>query len=96
MRRQMRRQASIFDLSMAAFRLGIDAQAVMGLRLAQLAAGRGSAREITRMVTEKAAALTGAQHAATLALATEGPFGATARVLGVYRRIVAANRRRLS
>jgi len=92
----MPRHLSFFALSLNAFNLAFEAQTVVGLRLAQLATGQGSPRENLRMVTEKAAALTEAHQAAAIALATEGPIVATDRVLRIYRRAVAANRRRLS
>jgi len=92
----MHRPPSFFALSMSALNLALEAQAVVGLRLAQFATGQGSARESLRMVTEKTAALTRAHQAAAMALATEGPIVATERVLRIYRRAVAANRRRLS
>jgi len=78
--------------------LGLEAQRVMALRWMRLAAGgaRGHA-EAQRMVTEKFAAATEAQ-AAAVAGAVEGrsPQRTGKKMLGVYRKRVRANRRRLS
>lgn len=76
--------------------LCLEAQQVIALRLAQLASGRGSHREVVRMVIEKPAAFAAAQMEAALALA-HGSKGqiAAGRALRVYRRKVRANRKRL-
>jgi hypothetical protein len=91
----MRRTPSPFDLSFAMLRLGLEAQAVVGLRFMQAATGGGSVRENTRMVSEKIAALGEAQQAAALGLATNRPAGAIDQALCIYRRHVRANHRRL-
>jgi len=85
-------------LSAQAALLGLEAQRVMALRLMRLAAGgvRGQA-EAQRMMTEKFAAAAEAQ-AAAVAGAIEGGIDHRAgkKILGVYKRRVRANRRRLS
>jgi hypothetical protein len=78
--------------------LGFEAQRVVGLRLMRLAAGGASGQaEAKRMVTEKVAAFAEAQ-AAAVATAIEG--GSSRRlgkkVVGVYKKRVRANRRRLT
>ena len=76
--------------------LGAEAQQVIGLRLAKLATHPGSQREMVRMVIEKPAAFAAAQIGATLALAHgHGSHVAAQKALGVYRRKVRANRKRL-
>jgi hypothetical protein len=92
------RTAPWIALSYDLMRLGIEAQAVMALRLMRLAAGGALAeREAARMVTEKAATVVNAQTAAAVALAT-GARGAAVskKAVRVYRRRVRANRRRLT
>jgi hypothetical protein len=78
--------------------LGFEAQRVMALRMMRLAGGgaRGQA-EAQRMVTEKFAAAAEAQ-AAAVAGAVEGRSAQRTgnKMLGVYRKRVRANRRRLS
>jgi hypothetical protein len=74
------------DLALA----GFEAQRVIALRLAKLAAGGPAAdREARRMVTEKVAA--SAEATATLAMG-----GSPEAVLHRYRTIMRANQRRLS
>jgi hypothetical protein len=91
----MRRTTSLLDLPFAMLHLGLEAQAVVGLRLMQAATGGGSARENARMISEKITALAEAQRAAALGLATDGPAGAIDQALRIYRRHVRANHRRL-
>lgn len=86
------------DLSLQTARLGWEAQSVMTLRLMRLAVqGPASQTEMRRMVMEKVAALAEAQGAAAAAL-IEGKKShrVAKRVLGVYRKRVRANRRRLT
>ena len=79
-----------WKLGMDTTMLVLESQAVIGLRMAKLAAGGAAARaEAHRMVDEK---VTAANEAALL-LATGG---STQRVVSGYRRKVRANRRRLS
>ena len=78
--------------------LGIDAQAVIALRLMRLAAGgaRGQA-EAQRMVTEKVSTAAEAQVAAAAAITTgRKTHVAAGKALGAVRKRVRANKRRLS
>lgn len=80
-----------------AMRLGIDAQAVIALRLSGFARGKHGWKEAQRMVTEKAEALAHVQAAtaATLLSGQKGPAVAK-KALGIYGRRVRRNRRRLT
>jgi hypothetical protein len=92
-----RRQPSLWDLSIDAFTLGLEAQQVIALRLAKFATGGDPhGHEARRMVTEKAAAVVDAQIGLMQAMATGQLEHAPSRALAVYRRKVRANRRRLS
>jgi hypothetical protein len=88
---------SWFELATDSWRLGLQAQAVVGLRLAKLAAGDAAAMaEAQRMVAEKVFAAAEAQaKAAASVLAGQGHL-APKRTLALYRRKVGANHRRLS
>jgi hypothetical protein len=68
--------------------LAMEAQTVIGLRLGQIAMGRGSAAESQLMVTEKMLAF--AQAAATVATG-----GSAHKVVKGYRKRVRANVKRL-
>ena len=68
--------------------LGVEAQSVIGIRLAQIACGRGTAAETQLMVSEKILA---AVEAATT-VATGGSVHAVVRA---YREKVQANDQRL-
>lgn len=93
-------------LSTQAARLGFEAQSVVALRMMRLAAGgAGGQAEAQRMVTEKVAALVEAQAAvATTAIESgtshrrqkSASHRAGKKVIGVYKKRVRANRRRLS
>jgi hypothetical protein len=80
-----------------AWRLGLEASTVIGLRTLRIAQGGEAARlETERMVSEKVEA-----GIALQALAMSGGLGltpahASARTLAHYRRKVSANRRRLT
>lgn len=79
-----------FGLAADAMRLGLEMQQVIGLRLLKVSAGGAAAEaEMTRMVTEKAAAFT--EAATTLATG-----GTPNRVLRRMRSHVRANQRRLA
>lgn len=79
------------------WRLGLQAQTVVGLRLAKLAAGdTAAAVEAQRMVTEKIMAAAEAQALATSAILSGKGHLAPKRTLALYQRKVGANRRRLS
>lgn len=68
--------------------LALEAQAVIAMRMTDLALGRGSSAENTLMVTEKAAALVGA-------VTTLASGGSLHKVVRSYRKTVRANARRL-
>jgi hypothetical protein len=68
--------------------LAIEAQTVIGIRLGQIAMGRGTPAEAQLMVTEKVLAL--AEAAATIASG-----GSAHKVVKGYRKKVQANSRRL-
>ena len=78
-------------------KLGIEAQRVIELRLAKIAAGGAAARaESRRMVSEKFAAAAAARKVAAAALAKgKGIDTAASLALGPVRRTVRANHRRL-
>lgn len=79
-----------FGLAAETFRLGFEAQQVIGLRLLRLAGGGAAAEaEVTRMVAEKAHAFA----EATMTLATGGT---PERALRRLRSHVRANQRRLT
>ena len=87
-----------FALSLQTAKLGWEAQGVMALRVMRMAAQPAhSQTEARRMVTEKVAALAEAQ-AATVAAVIEGGKNhhVAKKVLGVYKKRVRANRRRLT
>ena len=86
------------NLSFKAFQLGVEAQSVIALRMMRLASGgAGSEVEMSRMVIEKAAAVTEAQVAATSAvMAGHKDHVVAGKALKVFRKRVRANKRRLS
>lgn len=86
-----------FDLAADSWRLGLEAQTVVGLRLAKLATGdAAAAAEAQRMVAEKMLAAAEAQvRAMGDAFAGQGRQ-TPKRTLALYRRKVRANRKRLS
>jgi hypothetical protein len=78
------------EMSMDMMLLGMEAQRVVGLRLAKLASGGVAARtEAQLMFTEKAAAF--AEAATTIAVG-----GSPGKVIRRYRSHVRANEKRLS
>jgi hypothetical protein len=85
-------------LSLQTARLGWEAQNVIALRLMRIAVQcPRSQTEVRRMVAEKVAALAEAQSAAATAVIKGGKSHRVAKkVLGVYRKRVRANRRRLT
>jgi hypothetical protein len=88
-----------FALSLQATRLAWEAQSVVALRLMRIASegAHGRRSETRRMVTEKIAALTEAQAAAVTAAVSGGSgHRAAKKVLGVYKRRVRRNKRRLA
>jgi hypothetical protein len=68
--------------------LAMEAQTVIGMRLSQIAIGRGTAAETQLMVTEKMLALV--EAAGTVAMG-----GSAHKVVSGYRKRVRANVRRL-
>jgi hypothetical protein len=92
-----RRRPSWLSLSFNAWQAGLEAEQVIGLRLAKLASGGNSAVvETTRMTSEKLYVLWEAQIVAAIA-ALSGKSGLIpSRILALYRRKMRANRRRLS
>ena len=85
-------------LTLRTLELGFEAQNVVALRLWRIASGgaRGHA-EVNRMVTEKIAAVGEAHVAAAAAVMTGRPDHVVAgKALGVFRKRVRANKRRLS
>jgi hypothetical protein len=87
---------SWFGLAFDAFQLGLEAQTVIGLRLARIAQGDAAAlAEANLMVAEKAQALAELQARVALS-AIGGPQVTPRHTLAHYRRKVRANRRRLS
>jgi len=92
-----RRQPSWLGLSWAAWQAGLEAQQVIGLRLAKLASGGAAATaEINRMVAEKMAAALEAQQAAAAAMLTGKAAQIPSRTIALYRRKMRANRNRLN
>ena len=85
-------------LAYDAARLGFEAQQVIALRLVRLAGGGASAKaEAGRMVSEKATALVAAQIGAATDLAQgRKPEAVVKKAMGIYRKRVGANKRRLS
>ena len=79
-----------------AWRLGLDASTVIGLRTLKIAQGGETGRaEAERMVSEKVAAGLSLQTLAITGGLGLTPASASARTLAHYRRKVSANRRRL-
>ena len=85
-------------LSLRTAQLGWEAQSVIALRLMRLVGqGSRSQTEAHRMVTEKVAALAEAQAAAVTTIIKGGKSSRVAKkILGVYKKRVRANRRRLT
>jgi hypothetical protein len=75
----------------------LEAQQVIGLRVARLAGGgRAAWAEATRMTSEKIAALGEAQTAAMIALLMGKAAAVPSRTLALYRRKMRANCKRLT
>ncbi len=91
-----RRTPNLFSLSASAFQMGLEAQQVIGLRMAKAALGGPAAHdEAALMVSEKTGALLEAQTAMFGAMMSGAGHLGPARALSIYRRKVRANRRRL-
>jgi hypothetical protein len=84
------------QLAEGSFRLSLEAQDVIGLRLAKAAAGDFDApEEAVRMVTEKSEAAWEAGWVVAQSFMSGQVHLAPARTLALYRRRVRANQRRL-
>ena len=95
----MRRQRSNpwLGIGFDAWRLGIEASTVVGLRTARIVQGGALGRaEAERMVSEKLEAAFALQALALTGGLGRSPASAASRTLAHYRRKVRANRRRLS
>ena len=92
-----RKQPSWLRLSLNLWQAGLEAQQVIGLRLAMLMSGNAAApAELSRMVPEKIAAALEAQQAAANAVLTGNAALIPSRTIALYRRKMRANRKRLS
>ena len=92
----MRKQPSWLRLSFDIWGAGLEAQQVIGLRLAKLAGGGAAATvEANRMLSEKMTAALEAQRAAMHAMLTGNTTQIPMRTLALYRRKMRANRARL-
>ena len=85
------------NASVNAWALGMEASAVIGLRIAKMATdGAGSSEEAQRMISEKLDSVIELQTAMMTGKLGTTPLEGTQKVLRHYRRKVRANRRRLS
>jgi hypothetical protein len=81
----------------SAVALGMEASAVIGLRMVRMASGgAASGEEVQRMVSEKLASALELQTAMLTGQLGTTPLEGTQKILRHYRRKVRANRRRLS
>ena len=87
-----------FSLSSQTAMLALEAQSVIALRLMRIAAGGALAKsEATRMVTEKVQALGEAQTVAAVgSMRGRNSRHIAKKVVGVYKKRVRGNRRRLT
>ena len=86
-----------FGIGLDAWRLGLEASQVVGLRAMKIAAGGTAGEaEAQRMVAEKIEAGLALQTLAMSGGLGLTPASASARTLAHYRRKVQANRRRLT
>jgi hypothetical protein len=86
-----------FGIGFDAWRLGLEASSVIGLRTLKIAQGGAAGRaEAERMVSEKVEAGLALQALAIAGGLGTTPASASARTLAHYRRKVKANRRRLT
>ncbi len=91
------RQNPWIGIGFSAWRLGLEASSVIGLRTLKIAAGGAAGRaEADRMVQEKIEAGLALQALALTGGLGVTPAAASAKTLAHYRRKVRANRRRLS
>ena len=88
---------SWFGLAFNTFQLGLEAQTVVGLRLAKIAQGDPAAwGEAHLMVAEKAQSMAELQARVLLSALAGGPALTPRAAVAHYRKKVRANRRRLS
>jgi hypothetical protein len=87
-----------FFLFFKSVQLGFEAQSVIALRMMRFAAGGDTAqREARRMITDKIAAAVEMQAVAASGIASGHPDAVVAgKVLGILKKRVRANKRRLS
>lgn len=87
----------LMNLSLDAWRLALESWSVIALRSAgAMSGGSEQAAEASLMLTEKAQALWDAQVLTARSVLAGEPHLAAPRTLGLYRRRVQANRRRLT
>ena len=85
------------EIGFDAYALALESSAVIGLRVLKMAqGGPGTQAEAHRMVSEKVAAAASLQAKALTGGLGATPESASASAIAHYRRIVAANHRRLS
>jgi hypothetical protein len=91
------RATNWFGLSLDTFQLALEAQTVIGLRLAKIAQGDAAAwTEANLMFAEKAQAVTELQTGVFLAAVAGAPRVTPRKAVAHLRKKVRANRRRLS
>jgi hypothetical protein len=91
------RPSSWRRLAQASWNAGLEAQQVIGLRLARLArGGKPAAAEARRMLAEKAEAAWAAQLLAAEAILGGKAASLPARTIALYRRRMRANAKRLA
>ncbi len=92
----MRRAASWISLAFDSWAMGVEASAVIGMRLTKLAVGRADANaEAQRLVAEKVATAVELQMLAATGRLGTSLESAAGRSLRHVRKKVRANRRRL-
>ena len=95
--RMSARRIPWFSLSMDAWKLTLEAQSVIGMRMAKAAWGGAAAQgEASLMVTEKAKAAVDAQFVLAKSVLEGRAHLGQARAMALYRRRIQANQRRLS
>jgi hypothetical protein len=92
-----KKQLSWLQPSLNMWRASLEAQQVIGLRLAKLASGGADVvAEMNLMVAEKVDAALEAQYVAAKSMLTGDVGQIPSRTLALYRRRMRANRRRLT
>lgn len=95
-RGRVSKTTSWLQLSLDIWRASLEAQQVIGLRLAKLTSGGAVATaEMNRMVSEKVDAAFEAQYAAAKSMLTGKAAQIPSQTLTLYRQKMRANRRRL-